>query len=228
MIIAGIVILLTALVFAIEYHGRGGSFFVFGNGTQPHLFGIDPTYGWPYFKYGSTTAARICWWALPVTFETFWLISTFSPQLLLGVASWMLWTIFIAYFLMLYVALLIFSHGPFMSFGTHVTTSANWICKILPSYTLDDPKWKRELIDFSGLTITGILRGVIQCMPLLFLSTNFWVIIVGQGLLGVGYFLGYKVLQNFKPAVGFDDPCSWGELFTGFFYGLFVALVVFL
>ena len=211
--------LIVGVLLGIEYHGRGGSFFSFKNGQYPTLFGYDEN-GTPYFNYGGTEAARICWWALPVTLQTYLLSLVFYLTAMVALAPWLVAVIFILEFVALFVSLLVLSHGPFQSFGTMVTTKPNWLAKLLPSYTMADSQWKRELIDFTGLTITGFLRAVLQAAPLLLISFNFLWLLAGGAMMGVAYALGYKVLQNRFKIKYFTSATDWGEFLTGVFYGI--------
>ena len=94
--------------------------------------------------------------------------------------------------------LLILSHGSYQSLGTYLpeATDTRLLTFWMPTYTAADPLWKRELIDFVGLVVVGSLRGLVQSLPLLFISLKFlWLGPIGASM-GLAYLIGFKLLPN--------------------------------
>lgn len=220
-----LVLALAALFTGICYHGRGGSFLGFKHGEYPSLFGLDEN-GTPYFNYGGTQAARFFWWVLPVTGETYYILSNYTA-LLYGVSNWHLALIFGAYAVLLFACLLILNHGLYQSMGTNSSNGdSTFMTFFLPQFTMTDPQWKRELIDFTGLTLVGLGRGLLQSVPFLFISLKFLWLAPFAALMGVAYLIGYKVLTRGFGISWFGGQTDMGEFFTGVFYGLGLAAVL--
>lgn len=85
----------------------------------------------------------------------------------------------------------------------------------LPRYNDMDPAWKRELIDFVGMTVIGCARGITLVAPICYAAPLMSAYIVTAFTLsGFGYWLGYRI--PFKlPKVTMG--AEWGEGLTGFF-----------
>jgi hypothetical protein len=223
-----LVLSLFALAVGIQYHGRGGSFLSFGNSSDVGLFGIDSN-GTPYINFGGTEAARVFWWMIPVTLETYYVLANYTT-VLSNVSGGAVALMFLLYAVVLFVDLLILNHGPYQNFGTVASNGeTTFLTFWLPQFTMSAPQWQRELIDFAGLTIVGFGRGLIQSVPfLLFLhDTNFLWLAPAGALMGVAYAIGYKLLPNGFGFKWFQSPTDIGEFLTGVFYGLGLAAVLF-
>jgi uncharacterized membrane protein len=89
---------------------------------------------------------------------------------------------------------------------------------------MTDPMWKRVLIDFIGMTIVGLGRGLIQALPLLFISLKFLWLGPAAALMGVAYLIGSRLSNGFG-ILGIAEPTEVGEFLTGLFYGLGLAVL---
>jgi hypothetical protein len=213
-------VLLIALITGLCYRMRGGAYIQFRHGEESHLFGYDSVGKFVYFNYGSTEGARIFLWALPVTLITYFLTKDACHLSTL-------WTIalYVSEFLLLFINLLILNHGSYQSFGTMpMNGKSTFLTFWLPQYTMTDPMWKRVLIDFIGMTIVGLGRGLIQALPLLFISLKFLWLGPAAALMGVAYLIGSRLSNGFG-ILGIAEPTEVGEFLTGLFYGLGLAVL---
>ena len=206
--------LLIALLSGLCYRMRGGAYIQFRHGEEPHLFGYDSAGKFLYFNYGSTECARIFLWALPITVITYLLTASMCHLSIL-------WTvlIYLSEFLLLFVNLLILNHGIYQSFGTMpMNGDSTFMTFWLPQYQMTDPLWRRILIDFVGMFFVGLGRGLLQSLPLLFISLKFlWLGPVGATM-AISYLIGSRLPNGFG-ILGIAAPTEVGEFLSGLFYG---------
>lgn len=92
----------------------------------------------------------------------------------------------------------------------------------LPEYTMADPLWYRETIDFIGMSTVGAMRGLILAIP--FMDRRALILCLGGPLSALGYWLGWQ-------GVGFRlgylyTATQFGEFFTGVGYGLLTVILI--
>ena len=94
----------------------------------------------------------------------------------------------------------------------------------MPHYRRGDPAWKRELIDFIGMSVVGAVRGVLSTLPIgVWNPTLAGTFTAAFALAGMAYWVGHR-LHRLMPRL-IAGP-QWGEMLTGLaVYGAFPASV---
>lgn len=215
------IVFLISLLVGLIYRMRGGAYFQFGNGSYPSLFGYDSSGQFLYFNYGSTEAARIVLWALPITIITYFLTNN-----IISLSPLYFTSIYLTEFIFLFVNLLILNHGIYQSYGSQAMSGdSTFLTFWLPQYTMNDPMWYRVLIDFIGMTLVGAGRGALQSMPLTLISLKFLWLIPVSASMSIAYLIGTKIFPNGWGVLGVESGTEVSEFLTGLFYGLGLAFI---
>lgn len=176
----------------------------------PIILGLSYRHrGGGFFKWPSTQLARFFGWALPL-----WLCVTGLFYIDLGYAYW--WH-FLPILITSMLSLVIVGHGAYQVMGTSGNRNVNErFLSWYPVYELNDPEWKKVLIDFGGLVLVGLIRGFVTFGFLLLLPISkliVFILIVSFSTKSIAYLIGYFGRKQYPLT-------EIGEFFTGFFIGL--------
>lgn len=126
--------------------------------------------------------------------------------------------------LLLYLAafaMLLNGHSSHMDMGRSLNGNEE-INFWLPVYTMADPLWYRETIDFIGVSVVGAMRGLILAIP--FMDRRALILCLGGPLSAFGYWIGWN--GGYWPIHYIYSATQIGEFLTGTGYGLLSAILI--
>lgn len=178
--------------------------------------------GGGFIHTGSTQLAR-CLWAAAFTG---------AAALVTPITWWVAAATFISCFL----GLIISGHASHQDMGrmssdyTVDKQSHETLTYFLPVYTMEDPLWYREFIDFMGMTVIGFARTALAILPLVWLHPEYLIMLLIGLTQGIAYLLAWQIPHDNK-VKWFSNPegsvhnAEYGELLWGLFIGLGFVLV---